>query len=603
MNKLSLAEVHEIPNRKMILFTGLPGSGKSTLCHQIVLNSIAKGRPVILVITERSQYDIADILRDKGLSEAPLDLLCFVDAFSETVGLKIPDRSDTTKASCEDLNSISMSIAKFQRKIGKENILLAFDSLTSPYLFNREEIFRFIRLFLLKFAAEGNAVMAFLDEGCGKEEDLVAMRSMADGIIKLELENSTRVLNIVKHPVLKPTKIEVSSLVDEGVPLEIMDTLITKRYMKLTERSSKKHYEKREGGSHSFFWLRDGESVYRKEVGDYVNLFWANFSFWSGMLWDPKRFTGMIYNLTKELTFQGAQLFMNKMPWPLRSLFKMIPRRIFRPKFMQQGFIHIVEGPFEASGGGIMEYMFEESKADEHYVRLFESSSCWGLENVGVPLCYYKAAYVAGYMKFFDKAERDWNAVETTCMGQGSSFCEFKIAPGEMEELEDYLTAVDSSKIEIIENRLMDQVRGFIKEGKPLGERPTLGSGIHTHEFLWLLTLPALGNERYRMAVRMAGAMAGKRLAEKLVNLGFREDEAIRRMFNLLEYCKVGKVYVDETIRIIENCESYGLEGNKHTCFFTTGFLNGFLSAIKNQHVQETKCVAAGDPYCEWEII
>ena len=37
--------------------------------------------------------------------------------------------------------------------------------------------------------------------------------------------------------------------------------------------------------------------------------------------------------------------------------------------------------------------------------------------------------------------------------------------------------------------------------------------------------------------------------------------------------------------------------------FLTTGFLNGFFSVVKNQHVREVKCIAAGDPYCEWEII
>jgi hypothetical protein len=29
---------------------------------------------------------------------------------------------------------------------------------------------------------------------------------------------------------------------------------------------------------------------------------------------------------------------------------------------------------------------------------------------------------------------------------------------------------------------------------------------------------------------------------------------------------------------------------------------NGFFSAVKNQHVKETKCIAMGDPYCEWEF-
>ena len=34
---------------------------------------------------------------------------------------------------------------------------------------------RFIRLCLLKFAAEGNLVVALMDEGCGKEEDVGAI--------------------------------------------------------------------------------------------------------------------------------------------------------------------------------------------------------------------------------------------------------------------------------------------------------------------------------------------------------------------------------------------------------------------------------------------
>jgi hypothetical protein len=38
-------------------------------------------------------------------------------------------------------------------------------------------------------------------------------------------------------------------------------------------------------------------------------------------------------------------------------------------------------------------------------------------------------------------------------------------------------------------------------------------------------------------------------------------------------------------------------------CFFTTGFLNGLFSTIKNQHVREMKRIATGDLYCEWDLI
>jgi predicted hydrocarbon binding protein len=69
----------------------------------------------------------------------------------------------------------------------------------------------------------------------------------------------------------------------------------------------------------------------------------------------------------------------------------------------------------------------------------------------------------------------------------------------------------------------------------------------------------------------------------------------------------VGKVTADETIAIKDNCESIlskflTMKFEEPSCYFTTGFLNGFFSAIKNQHVKETKCIAMGEPYCEWEF-
>jgi len=125
------------------------------------------------------------------------------------VGAATPERSDTVGANCEDLNSISMAIVKLQERLGRPDVLLAFDSLTSPYLFNEKEVFRFIRLSLAKFASEGNSVLALMDEGCGKEEDLGAMMSVADGILRMEIKERSRTLNVVKHPKLEVAEIEV----------------------------------------------------------------------------------------------------------------------------------------------------------------------------------------------------------------------------------------------------------------------------------------------------------------------------------------------------------------------------------------------------------
>jgi predicted hydrocarbon binding protein len=114
-------------------------------------------------------------------------------------------------------------------------------------------------------------------------------------------------------------------------------------------------------------------------------------------------------------------------------------------------------------------------------------------------------------------------------------------------------------------------------------------------------------SQRYRMALRMGGARSGKEVGKRLTKAGLSGDEAIKRVIDFMNYCKVGKVTLGETIRIKENCEPLRTTIMKHerqpSCFFTTGFLNGLFSAVKGQHVREIKCVAAGDPYCEWEII
>ena len=535
--------------------------------------------------TEHAPSDVTRFLRERGLGEMPSGILNFVDAFHQTVGLATVDRPDTIDSSCGDLTSIEVAVSKLQDKIREKNILLVFDSLTSPYLLNGQEIIRFLRLSMAKFTAEGNSVLACMDESCGKEEDLGAMMSIANGIIKMKVEDESLVLNVVKHPVVKPTRIKVPIAGSTAIPLQTMDAFIAGYY-----KAVKSGFQ----------------TSLRSEVGDFVNVFWRSFTFWSGMHWDPKRFPTMLYDLTKELTYQGATLFMTKLPWHHRLIHKFLPKSAFRsPKFIEKRLFPIMAKPNKEAGGGKMEYLVEISKTDEHHIRIYEGASCWGLENVGVSLCYEDSANLAGFMKFFDKWRgrgREWNAVETMCIGKGSPYCEFKVAPRELDELEGYLTAMDGSKIEKITDRLMEHVKKFIVDQKPLGERPTLGSGVHTHEFIGLLTLPALASERYRTAVRMAGAMAGKRMGEYFMNLGLREDEAIKRVGDLLEYCKVGKISIDETIRIKENCESFGIKDEQPTCFFTTGFLNGFFSAVKNQHVKETKCIAMGDPYCEWEF-
>jgi len=584
---MSLAKLQEPPERSLVLLAGPPGAGKSTFCHRTVLNSVVADRPVIFVTTERTASDVITLLRERGLGDPTPEVVSFVDAFSETVGVETPQRPDTIHANCMDLNSISIAATKLQERLGQRGILLAFDSLTSPYLLGGAEVTRFMRLFLSKFAAEGNSVLALVDEGCGKPEDLVAMMSIADGVIKMEMEDDRRLLTVVKHQKVKPTTIEVPT---ELEPAEFkgtwsFDPTMMRQFIRA--------------------YFRGDEASWRREVGDFVNLLWPNLAHWSSILWDPKRFPRMMYELNKEDGAMTTEVAVPCFPWHRRLLLRLLmPKNLSRVRDMKK-LASRWRAP-KVERNGIMEYLEDASKTDEHYVRIYECSDCWGFENVGSAVASHLPPYFAGICIASENGERDWNAVETKCIGLGDPYCEWKVVPRETDELRDSLEK-DIAVVERIHERLMDHLMRFLLEGKPLVERPKLGTDIHLHSVMHLMGFPHVAGERYRMAQRMGGAKSGKEVGERLMDAGLGEDEAIGRVIDLMNHCKVGKVTMDETIRIWENCESIRSKlftvMEEPSCYFTTGFLNGLFSAVRNQHVREMKCITAGDAYCEWEIM
>jgi predicted hydrocarbon binding protein/KaiC/GvpD/RAD55 family RecA-like ATPase len=584
----SLADIQTVPENCLMLLAGPPGAGKSKFCYQVILDSVAVDRPVISVTTEQGPDQVVSHLQDLGLGEVVPEAIGFVDAFSQTVGVTTPERSDTIQANCMDLNSISIAITRLQERMGQKGILLAFDSLTSPYLLSGAEVIRFMRLFLSRFAAEGNAVVALIDEGCGKPEDLVALMSLSNGVIKMEVKGGKRILNVVKHPSVEPQEIEVPVTAEPRVVSSCFDTEYVRRQAEIAALGI--------------------EVTLRPVVGDHVNIAWRDLLFWSGMLWDPKRFPTMMYELTKysedpsNYDIDMLSLF----PWHKRLLFKLLlPKSLSRAKDMRTVFDRTCKLQYAQQRVGPMEYLGSISKTDEHCFRLHEGYECWGFENEGTSLAVMKPAMMAGTFEGMEELagglERDWNAVETKCIGQGDPYCEFKLVPGEIEELRDSLEK-DSEVIERVHDRLMDCLMEFMLDGKPLMERPTLGSGVHIHEVHHVTAAP-LVNERLQMVFRMGGARAGKMLGERLLDAGLGEEEAIRRVFDLMEHCKVGRIALRDTIRMEENCERFGMKTEQPSCFFTTGFFNGLFSAVKDQRVREIRCIATGDPYCEWQII
>jgi predicted hydrocarbon binding protein len=110
------------------------------------------------------------------------------------------------------------------------------------------------------------------------------------------------------------------------------------------------------------------------------------------------------------------------------------------------------------------------------------------------------------------------------------------------------------------------------------------------------------------MAIRMGGVKSGKELGERLLAAGVQPDEVIDRVFESFKNLKIGiTTKAGNRITMEENIEPmrtwYMTRLRELSCHFTTGFLNGLFKATYNLRIKETKCLAAGHPHCEWEIV
>ena len=593
---MSLNSIQSIPSGSLLLLVGRPGSGKSTFCNQTVLKTIVD-KPTIYVTTESPPSKVAESLEELGLSKKLPNPISYVDSYNKTIGLSESTPLVVEEASSENLTSIGIAITKLQRRIKKEYFLV-FDSLTSPYLMNGRITLDFLRKMLLRLASQGNSVLVSFDEGCGKSEDLVAMMSIANGIIKIELQEKLKTFNVVKHPIIAPSKITVPIDVDSQIQFNF-------------------NYKLRALNAAKGMRLMRGSPV-RKEVGDFVHVFWLNLSRWSGMLWDPMRFPTMEYNSNKCLSFMIKDE-RKTLPLRIKLLLRLILPKKFSSKKDVKRLWSFASRKVKGNQSSIGEYLENDSKKDDHYFRWFEGDTCFGFDNVGARLALGTLGIWAGYMRGFEKDERDWNWIETKCIGLGDPYCEARAIPSDidetkscseidqskycsmLDETKSWLESIDNEIIERVFDILMERLAGYL-EGKTLWDRPKLGPYVSLLRFSDIMVLPAIESLRYREALRLGGVIAGKKVGEKMLSMGLKEEAALNKIIQLLEYCKVGKVSIGKRITIRECCESVFLDAKDLSCFFTTGFLNGFISTIKSQYVKKTKCVGKGDPHCEWEI-
>jgi len=591
---MSLNVILSAPVSNLILLTGAPGSGKSTFCHQMVMEGLAAGHPVIFISSEQTIERVVSRMREQGLGGSESDLLNFVDAYTQTVGLSPTGRADTTQANCADLNSITIAISKRRRQWPAKSLLLVFDSLTSPCLFNGAGVIHFVQLFLTKFVGEGHAVVAALDDNCGSVQDLGAIQSLVDGIIHLDLYNDDQTIRVIKHPSLPPTTI--------------------KRRIQV-KPAFKETFKFDPEAVHAFFTsLIEGKNILRPKTGDRLHMFWPNLAHWSAMLWDPAGFATEMYRLKKENNAAGADFigaFPRKMRLQLKTMrafqrLGLFPRVFDSPDAMKK-LSNVLFTNIRREHSAAPEYQYERSSENEHIITIRESCECWGLHGVGMALTSHVPTVLAGQTEYWEGGARSWHAIETQCIGLGDPECEIKLMPSDDLEFAQLMN-VKREAVELVHARIMELFFDHLLEGRPLPSRPTLGSDVHLKVAFQTFHQAHRSGERSQMAMRMGGTRTGQALGRQLLDAGLLPDEAIEHVVAFMNEIRVGKVSMsDFSVRVEENVEALGIKlfayGSEPSCYFTTGFLNGLFSTVGDQRIRENRCLVAGDPYCEWQII
>jgi predicted hydrocarbon binding protein/KaiC/GvpD/RAD55 family RecA-like ATPase len=577
---MSLLDFYEVPLNTVVLLYGPPGSGKSTFCRDAAVSRLRQhAGPIIYITTELLPEEIFQYMSQKGLRQEQLNEMWVMDGTQSTPSAASDNGNQRiVSVDCTDLTGIGVKLSELSGAIGRNNIMLIFDSLSSPYLFNENAFLKFVRATLARFALMGNRVLASIDEGCGKREDLVALQSISNGIIRIEPKKDRRILNVMKFPGKTPLSLDyILRGGIEPVPYRIENPFVGQWTVTREKALS--------------------GTMLRHEMNDSVNLIWYQLALWGGMLWD-KRFPALMYNFGKDLSYQ---LTLQTMP----SIVSQNPELKNEKDFIEfvSALNPILISATKKLGGSDLYFINDISHKDEIHYGWNESAICFAFPNVNSALCYFYSGSIAGAAKavstFLGKP-KSWDATEYMCLGLGNNTCRARVVETGSDDLKGYLESIDNVRIERLNDRINEQMASHLLQRKPPVERRKLGVEMHVAHFQESITLPSLSCDFFRRALSNAGVNSGMKLASYLQERGLSSDEAVRQLGNFLSYTKVGEVTLGENLRIIGNAETLGLSSGLPICSFTTGFLSGFASTVKGAKVVEDSCQSSGAQYCEF---
>jgi circadian clock protein KaiC len=174
-----------LPRNAMYLLQGVPGSGKTTLALQFLLEAARRGDRTLYVTLSETRDEIDRVARSHGWSLEPLGLL----ELSAMKHLAQSTARQTMFHSAEvELHEVTAPILAEVDRLKASAVVI--DSLSEIRLLSGE-LLRFRRqiLSLKQFFAERRCTVLLLDDRTGEASGAGLLESLAHGVITLEKES------------------------------------------------------------------------------------------------------------------------------------------------------------------------------------------------------------------------------------------------------------------------------------------------------------------------------------------------------------------------------------------------------------------------------
>ena len=170
-----------LPGQRLYLLSGEPGTGKTTLALQFLLDGVARGEAGLYVTLSETAEELRAAAGSHGWS---LDKLNVYELSSVEQASGLPAAQTLFHPSEVELNETTKGVLEIVERLHPQRVV--FDSLSEMRLLARDPLrYRRQILSLKQFFAGRGITVLLLDDGSGSESDL-QLESLAHGVIEME---------------------------------------------------------------------------------------------------------------------------------------------------------------------------------------------------------------------------------------------------------------------------------------------------------------------------------------------------------------------------------------------------------------------------------